>query len=214
MTDLRGWGTSVPHLLPDAVVAYVDGELSASSHDRASSHVAGCAFCAAEVTAQRQARAAVQAADTPCTPAGLLAALRAIPEHVDLPSAPDNLAVSDDGQLVVVQRPDAVSPLGSSPALGSSAPLGHGSAVLGQRPKSGRALPGRAAQGAGVVVSGLVLGALALVTPGGSGTPQESVPAPQGAVRQAAVFGMVQPASSRPLTRTATGVALRDAKAS
>src|ERR1044072_2750069 len=161
MTDLRGWGTSVPHLLPDAVVAYVDGELSASSYDRASSHVAGCPFCAAEVHAQRQARAAVQAADTPCTPAGLLAALRAIPEHVDLPSAPDNLAVAEDGQLVVVQRPDAMAPLGSSPALGSSAPLGHGSAVLGQRPKSsGRALPGRAAQGAGVVVSGVVLGAL------------------------------------------------------
>ena len=205
MTDLRGWGTSVPHLLPDAVVAYVDGELSPSSHERASAHVAGCAFCAAEVTAQRQARAAVRAADAPCTPAGLLAALRAIPEHVDLPSAPDNLAVSEDGQLVVVQRP-----LGSSPALGSSAPLGHGSAVLGQRPKSGRALPGRAAQGAGVVVSGLVLGALALVTPG-SGTPQESVPAPQGAVRPAAVFGVAQPAS-RPQPRT--GVALRDAKAS
>jgi len=60
MTDLRGWGSSVPHLLPDAVVAYVDGELSAGSHDRASSHVAGCPFCAAEVAAQRQARAAVQ----------------------------------------------------------------------------------------------------------------------------------------------------------
>ncbi|TDP93818.1 zf-HC2 domain-containing protein [Labedaea rhizosphaerae] len=213
MTDLRGWGTSVPHLLPDAVVAYVDGELSPSSHDRASAHVAGCAFCAAEVTAQRQARAAVRAADTPCTPAGLLAALRAIPQHVDLPSAPDNLAVSDDGQLVVVQRPDAVSPLGSSAALGSSAPLGHGSAVLGQRPKSGRALPGRAAQGAGVVVSGLVLGALALVTPG-SGTPQESVPGPQGEVRPAAVFGVAQPAT-RPQTRAAAmAVALRDAKAS
>lgn len=211
MTDLRGWGTSVPHLLPDAVVAYVDGELSASSHDRASAHVAGCAFCAAEVAAQRQARAAVQAADMPCTPAGLLAALRAIPEHVDLPSAPDNLAVADDGQLVIVQRPDAVAPLGSTPALGSSAPLGHGSAVLGQRPKpSGRALPGRAAQGAGVVVSGLVLGALALaVNPGGPATPQGSVPE-QGAVGQAAAVGAV-PASMREQTPAHT--ALRDAHA-
>jgi anti-sigma factor RsiW len=213
MTDLRGWGSSVPHLLPDAVVAYVDGELSAGSHDRASSHVAGCPFCAAEVAAQRQARAAVQAADMPCTPAGLLAALRAIPQHVDLPCAPDNLAVAEDGQLVVVQRPDAVAPLGSSPALGSSAPLGRGSAVLGQRPKSGRALPGRAAQGAGVVVSGLVLGALALVTPSGSEAPQGSVPE-QGAVRQAAAFGAVQPVARVQTRAASAGVGLRDARAS
>lgn len=210
MTDLRGWGTSVPHLLPDAVVAYVDGELTPSSHDRASSHVAGCAFCAAEVTAQRQARAAVRAADAPCTPAGLLAALRAIPEHVDLPSAPDNLAVAEDGQLVVVQRPDAMAPLGSTPALGSSAPLGRGSALLGQRPKSARALPGRAAQGAGVVVSGLVLGALAMVTPGGSDTPQNAVPEPQNNVRPAVAVGFAQVART---TETGSSV-LREARAS
>jgi len=82
--------------------------------------------------------------------------------------------MTDDGQLVVVQKPDqmpaAAAPFGSSAPLGSSAKLGEGRAVLGRR--SGR----RAAQGAGVVVSGLVLGALALVTTGGSDDPEQQTP--------------------------------------
>jgi anti-sigma factor RsiW len=161
MTQARrgGWGLSEQHLLPDAVVAFVDGELSPAAFDRAAAHVAKCPYCAAEVGAQRQARAAVQASATPPPPAGLLASLRAIPQEVDLPSAPDELAVTDDGQLVTVQRQ---APLGSSRPLGSGPKLGEGRAVLGIR--FGR----RTAQGAGVVVSGLVLGALALVNSGGS----------------------------------------------
>jgi hypothetical protein len=55
--------------------------------------------------------------------------------------------------------------------LGSSAKLGEGRAVLGRRP--GR----RAAQGAGVVVSGLVLGALALVNTSSSGDEPPNTPA-------------------------------------
>jgi hypothetical protein len=98
----------------------------------------------------------VRAAPTPCAPAGLLARLGAIPEQVELPSAPDNLAVTEDGQLVTVQRPDRVA-FGSGPVLGQSRPFGTGGNRLGGR---------RARQGAGVVVSGLMLGALALVVPG------------------------------------------------
>jgi anti-sigma factor RsiW len=162
----RGWaGLSEQHLLPDAVVAYVDGELCAAAVDRAAAHVARCPYCAAEVGAQRQARAAVQSADTPATPAALLASLRAIPEQVELPTSPDGLAVTEDGQLVTVLRPDRIAALGSTPPLGSSTRLGEGRAVLGVR--IGR----RAAQGAGVVVSGLVLGALALT--GGAGPMDE-----------------------------------------
>ena len=170
MTD-RGWGLSEQHLMPDAVVAYVDGELSPTAWDRASAHVAKCPFCAAEVAAQRQARAAVKDADTPAAPAWLLASLRAIPEKVELPTAPDGLAMTDDGQLVAVQRPDRVAPLGASQPLGSSPKLGEGRAVLGRR--FGR----RTAQGAGVVVSGLVLGALALANSGSSpAAEQRNVP--------------------------------------
>ena len=171
MTDERGWGLSEQHLLPDAVVAFVDGELSATAHDRAASHVARCAVCAAEITAQRQAASAVQSANAFRAPAGLLANLMAIPEQVEMPAMPDGLAVTDDGQLVAVQRPDRVPQLGGTAPLGSSAKLGEGRTVLGRRP--GR----RAAQGAGVVVSGLVLGALALVSTAGGGDEPPTAPA-------------------------------------
>jgi anti-sigma factor RsiW len=168
MTDQRGWGLSEQHLMPEAVVAYVDGELTATAWDRASSHVARCPYCAAEVGAQRQARAAVRSADTPAAPDWLLASLRAIPENTETPSVPDGLAITDDGQLVAVQRPDRVAPLGASKPLGSSPKLGEGRSVLSWR------IGKRTAQGAGVVVSGLVLGALALVNSGSSPVTERS----------------------------------------
>ncbi|MFC0547426.1 anti-sigma factor family protein [Kutzneria chonburiensis] len=165
MTELRGWSLpSLPeqHLLPDAVVAFVDGELSATAHDRAAAHLARCPFCAAEAATQRHARSAMKAASAPSAPAGLLASLMSIPQDVELPSGPDNLAVTEDGQLVTVLRPGKASeklrPFGSGPAFGSSQPLGSSPNVLGNR------VSRRTKQGAGVVVSGLVLGALAIVT--------------------------------------------------
>lgn len=177
MTEPRGWGPfAESHLMPDAVVAFVDGELSPGARDRAASHIARCPICAAEAGAQRQARAAVKHAQTPQISAGFLASLRAIPQHTDLPTSPDNLAVTEDGQLVTIQRPDRASGLGmstrlgSSAPLGTSAPLGSGSAVLGADANRANSVRRRAAQGAGVVVSGLVLSALAIVvTSGGSG---------------------------------------------
>ncbi|AXB47129.1 anti-sigma factor family protein [Amycolatopsis albispora] len=167
MTEARGWGLPESHLLPDAVVAFVDGELSLGARDRASSHIARCPSCAGEVAAQRQARAEVKRADAPAMSAGFLASLRSIPQHTELSTTPDNLAITEDGQLVAIQRPDRVAGLrdGSAP-LGSSAPLGNSRNVLGggRFGVSGR----RAAQGAGVVVSGLVLSALALVVTSGT----------------------------------------------
>ncbi|MGW4483529.1 hypothetical protein ACWEOE_06785 [Amycolatopsis sp. NPDC004368] len=167
MTAARGWGLPESHLLPDVVVALVDGELSLGAQDRASAHVARCPLCASEVAAQRQAVAAVKGAGEPSMSAGFLASLRSIPDHTELPGTPDNLAVTADGQLVAIQRPDRVAGLrdagvlGGTAPLGSSTPLGHSPHVLG----GGRftLTRKRAAQGAGVVVSGLVLSALALV---------------------------------------------------
>jgi anti-sigma factor RsiW len=177
MTELRGWSLpSLPeqHLLPDAVVAFVDGELSPTAHDRAAAHLARCPFCAAEAATQRHARSAMKAASAPSAPAGLLASLRSIPQDVELPSGPDNLAVTEDGQLVTVLRPGKASeklrPFGSGPAFGSSQPLGSGATVLGNR------VSRRTKQGAGVVVSGLVLGALAIVTMHGD-TPSDNTTA-------------------------------------
>jgi hypothetical protein len=59
--------------------------------------------------------------------------------------------------LVAVQRPDRA--FGAGSVLGSSPPLGSGASVL--RTGHGR----RAAQGAGVMAAGLMLGALAMVGP-------------------------------------------------
>jgi anti-sigma factor RsiW len=171
MTAPRGWGFPESHLLPDVVVAYVDGELSLGAQDRAAAHIAKCPGCAAEIAAQRQACSAVKRASAPSMSAGFLASLRSIPQNTDLPGTPDNLAMTADGQLVAIQRPDRVAGLrdsgvlgGTSP-LGSSSPLGTSAAILG----GGRLglAKRRAAQGAGVVVSGLVLSALALVVTGG-----------------------------------------------
>ncbi len=185
MTAPRGWGLPESHLLPDVIVALVDGELSLGAQDRAAAHLARCPGCAAEVAAQRQAVAAIKHAGAPSMSAGFLASLRSIPEHTELPGSPDNLAVTADGQLVAIQRPDRVAGLrdsgvlGGVAPLGSSAPLGQSSTVLG----GGRhGVRRRAAQGAGVVVSGLVLSALALVgtsADSGDGTsdPSGQVPA-------------------------------------
>lgn len=137
------------HLLPDAVVAFVDGELSAAAHERAAMHLMNCRGCAAEVGAQRQIRATVHGSYVPSLPAGLLASLHSIPNSTTLSTTPDNLAVSATGEIVVVQRPEA-------PAKDRTAPLGSGRHL-------GSGVGKRAAQGAGVMMSGLVLGALALV---------------------------------------------------
>lgn len=174
MSELRGWGLPESHLLPDAVVAFVDQELSLAAHERAATHLARCPGCAADVSAQRQARTAVRSAHAPSMSAGFLASLRSIPQDADIPTSPDNLAVTEDGQLVAVQRPDRVAGLRGA---GPTSVLGGGGAVLGQSPALGNSANilgagsrlnaggtrRRAAQGAGVVVSGLVLSALAFV---------------------------------------------------
>jgi anti-sigma factor RsiW len=201
MTEPRGWGLPESHLLPDAVVAFVDGELSLGAQDRAASHVARCPGCAAEVTAQRQARAAVKRAEAPSMSDGFLASLRSIPLQTDIDDGPDNLAITEDGQLVAVQRPDRVAGLrpgaitGTAP-LGSSASLGNSPNVLGRMPSSARR---RAAQGAGVVVSGLVLSALALVATSSGGTTAQQPSAPSGppsGVLRAQFGGQNVPATS------------------
>jgi len=194
MTDLRGrnpWYDVVAglnagqHLAVDAVVAFVDGELGAGAHDRAAVHLSGCPSCAAEVAAQRQARSAVRSAAEPAAPSSLLAALRSIPQTVELTHAPDGLAVTSDGTIVAVPPAGPATaglgdtaPLGAAPPRGSSAVLGASrSAPAGKDRSAGR-------QGAGSVVSGLVLGALIMVTPGGtpvSDGPRVPAPAPPAA---------------------------------
>lgn len=174
MTATRGWGLSEQHLALEALVAFVDGELSPGAHDRAAAHLARCRDCADEATAQRQARTVVRSAKAPAMPPQLLQALQSIPTTAELPGQPEELALSEDGQLVTVQRrTSTVRPLGTGAVLGSSTPLGRGRRFFSmpfggdkrdadddrQARGSGR----RTRPAAGVVFSGLVLGALALM---------------------------------------------------
>ncbi|MGW5722173.1 anti-sigma factor family protein [Amycolatopsis sp. NPDC003865] len=210
MTAPRGWGLPESHLMPDAVVAFVDGELSHGARDRAASHITRCAACAAEVRAQRQTVEAIRRASAPSMSAGFLASLQSIPQHTELPGTPDNLAITADGQLVAVQRPDRVAGLRDTGVLGGVAPLGS-AAPLGQSPNVVGGFKRRAAQGAGVVVSGLVLSALALVgttADSGDGAPETGGGAPQQAnllPAQMAVPQQVAPVST-PVSTTPAAV--------
>jgi anti-sigma factor RsiW len=155
------------HLATEAVVAYVDGELSLPAHERATRHLAHCTLCTAEVAAQRQARTAVRSAGAPLMPASLLAALHAIPHSAELPAGPDELSIDENGRFVTAQRPLAASslllsaPLGSSPPLGTNPQFG----VADPAPAAARNRTRRRLGGAGVVATGLVIGALTLAAP-------------------------------------------------
>ena len=158
MTDARrrfsvnapDWGED--HLTLDAIVAFTDGELTAGAHARAATHIAHCRECADEVVAQDQASLMLRSASAPAMPSSLLSSLRSIPLDADLPEPPAGLAMSADGQLVSIMRPLGGTAPDPRPAA-TEVRLGHGR---------------RLRIGAGVAVSGLALGALALAAPSAS----------------------------------------------
>lgn len=163
------WGQD--HLSSDAIVAFVDGELAPGPHRRATQHLRQCPECAAQVGAQGQARSALRTAAGPSLPSSLLTSLRSIPQDTDLPAPPAGLAMTADGQLVAVVRPepDAPRPTGNrtepdDPAAASEP---------GRRTSAQR----RMRLGTGVAVSGLALGALALGVPAASTGPLVPGPA-------------------------------------
>jgi anti-sigma factor RsiW len=142
------WGQD--HLSSDAIVAYVDNELAAGPHARATRHLAECPECAAQVRAQGQARSALRHAGCPSLPSSLLSSLRSIPQVAELPEPPAGLAIGPDGQFVSIQRPE----------LREQAPPAR--ADLSTSVGSSR----KRLIGAGAAVSGLALGALAFGVPG------------------------------------------------
>jgi anti-sigma factor RsiW len=167
------WGQA--HLSLDAIVAYVDDELSAGAHTRAEEHLAGCAECAAEIVAQRQARSALRTADVPRLPSSLLRTLQAIPADAELPPPPPGLSVTPDGQFVLLR--DVPSDDGGDAGSGR-----HGAPRLSRRARLG-------------ALSGLAVGALAvgaLVAPGApvpSAGEVSRASVPQSAVPARAVLG-------------------------
>jgi anti-sigma factor RsiW len=144
------WGHD--HLSSDAIVAYVDDELAAGPHLRATQHLSQCPECAAQVVAQGQARAALRTAGCPSLPSSLLSSLRSIPQDTDLPAPPAGLAVTPDGQFVSVLRPERAARGATRADVDTTAPQGD---------RSHR----RMWLGTGVAVSGLAAGAIAFAVP-------------------------------------------------
>jgi anti-sigma factor RsiW len=152
------WGQD--HLTLDAIVAFVDDELSDGARARAAAHLRRCPECAAEVVAQAQARTELRTAAGPDLPSSLLSSLRSIPQDTDLPGPPAGLAVTTDGQLVSVLREERRA----GPNSGAAGPPAGAAGATGRRRTASR----RLGIGAGVAVSGLALGALAFSVPASS----------------------------------------------
>ncbi|MFT4041856.1 MAG: hypothetical protein QM673_01700 [Gordonia sp. (in: high G+C Gram-positive bacteria)] len=76
------------HLAPEAVAAFVDGELGMTAQVRATHHLALCRECMAAVDAQLAARTRLRESGTVAIPAGLLGQLSQIPtKEIDLGGA-------------------------------------------------------------------------------------------------------------------------------
>lgn len=194
MTDRRrfqvvppDWGEA--HLNPEAVVAYVDGELAAGPLARAERHLRHCTACTDEVAEQRRARSALRGADAPTLPPSLMTALRSIPRDAELPPPPAGLAVTGDGELVSVLRP------GVPPRTGPDDGAAIDAEVRSRRSR-------RVRLGTGAAVSGLALGALAFGLPAagpGGPAPVPAGPAPGAPVMaRLAVTPAPPPARPRP----------------
>jgi anti-sigma factor RsiW len=92
---------SIPesHLAQEAIAALVDGELSGGAAGRAARHLAGCLQCRLAVSAQREAKAALQVPEDVAVPGDLMSRLRAIPFTAEMsPGGPTaSLEVGADG---------------------------------------------------------------------------------------------------------------------
>lgn len=77
---------STEHLNPEAIVAYVDNELSRAASARADAHLALCPDCAREVVAQSRARSILKTChDEVSIPDSLRTQLSAIPtQEIDM----------------------------------------------------------------------------------------------------------------------------------
>jgi hypothetical protein len=230
---LPDWGQD--HLSSEAIAAFVDNELADGPHSRATRHLAVCPECAAQIVAQDQTSSALRSAECPALPSSLMNSLRSIPQEADLPGPPAGLAVSADGQLVSVLRPERLPapddvPIAEVPAAdrAADAPAGGASLVEIQRATSpvrisvtsrpvgpsrtdhGRRPTGRRVRfGATAAMSGLALGALALGVGAASGPPAPAAPADRGVFNGSVLGGggSVVDAQLR-ITPTSSGGAL------
>lgn len=93
-------GVFEDHLAVDAIVAYADGELSLTAHQRAAAHLGRCPSCAAEVAEQTTMQQFLRSASLPRMPGSLFDSLTSIPLAlpVTVPTVP-GLDRGPDGQV-------------------------------------------------------------------------------------------------------------------
>jgi hypothetical protein len=135
------------------------------------------------VSSQGQARKALRTAGGPCLPSALLSSLRSIPQEADLPGPPPGLAISADGQLVSMLRPE--------PGFRSEIATPTHHAV--PRPPASRPTPSHRMLrvGTGVATAGLALGALVFgaAQPAPSAPAAPTAPTPVAGLPSGSVFG-------------------------
>lgn len=188
MSSRRRFSVTVPdwgqdHLSSDAIVAFVDNELAAGPHTRATQHLSTCRECAAQVVTQGQARSALRSAQFPSLPSSLLNSLRSIPQEAELPAPPAGLAMTADGQIVTVLRPELLPAAHAEPAT-------QPHIARSATPLSGRSSTHRRLRfGAGAAVSGLAIGAIALAAPGFASTSATPTGPPERGVFNGPVLG-------------------------
>lgn len=125
------------HLSLDAVVAFADGEMGLVAFQRAAAHLSRCPACSGEVAEQSSARQLLRRASAPQIPVGLLDTLRLIP--------------------VALPAPAPVAGIAHDPRTGRA------TRTL-DRPGTSRGRGFRL--GAGALVAGLAVGALAVAAVG------------------------------------------------
>ncbi|GGL95783.1 anti-sigma factor family protein [Nakamurella endophytica] len=116
------------HLGLDAIVAYVDGELSLTAFQRAAAHVSHCPSCAAEVAEQTSAQQRLRRAALPQMPSGLFESLASIPVAVPATRSVPGVGVDAAGRLA---RPAAAAVPAGDAGHGRRFRLGAGALVAG-----------------------------------------------------------------------------------
>ncbi|MGZ6833362.1 MAG: anti-sigma factor family protein [Mycobacteriaceae bacterium] len=122
--------SSSEHVATEAVVAYVDGELSMTAYQRAAAHVSSCAECAADVDAQERMRSALRSAAVLTMPVSLRGLLCRIPEsradRAEDPAAgvalsgafrPGAVVETAEGRFVAILKPPVLEQAAPKPAV-------------------------------------------------------------------------------------------------
>ncbi len=133
------------------MVAFVDGELSMTAYQRAAAHLVRCPLCACEVAEQAGAREELRSAGSPRMPGSLSQALCSIP-----------LAMPANGQSAALKTPGVEM----DPQTGHAIRIEHLARVGGRKTLF--------RLGAGALVAGLAVGALAAAAPSAPQTPSPS----------------------------------------